>query len=126
MKISDVRFDSEFEEEGIWWLPENQDNKISGKLSYSISSGIRLKIVHSKPFFEQQESRLDVIHGILKSGLQISLFRCLEIHNLFRYFSSNSSLKITKIFYIHDAFFGKHFEEKDLSQIRFQKGKNRL
>ena len=40
MKISDVRFDSEFEEEGIWWLPENQ--------SMSLVSTLKICLIKSE------------------------------------------------------------------------------
>ena len=46
MTTQDIQFDSEFEIEGMWWLPENQDNKISGSLSYSFKDGITLKTLN--------------------------------------------------------------------------------
>ena len=125
MKKSDVRFDSEFEEEGTWWLPEHQDNKVSGKLSYSIANGIKLKIRYANNFFnEPYGDDPEIINGILTCGLQVSLLKCLKIHDDNQInFSPNYRKQTTQIFHIPEAFFGKHFNEKEISELNFKKMK---
>ena len=129
MKISDVRFDSEFEEDGTWWLPENQDNKFNGKLSYSPTNGIELKNFNGNNLVialndptggieqnfngvsKRYSSDNKTVYGKLKSGLEVSLF------DLSAWLNNRSNFNIFR------AFFGKHVEKKDLSQIHFQKVK---
>ena len=111
MKKSEVRFDKEFEVEGTWWLPENQDNKVSGKLSYLVSGGIKLEVFNKFQDFPK------VVHGTLTYGLQVSLIGCYPENTLLII----SNFNIPKKFDISMAFFGKHFNEKKISELNFKK-----
>ena len=66
MRIQDIQFSSEFNIEGMWWIPEDQNNKIKGILSYSLKEGIILKTFsHFKSNRIPLESELEVIYGTL-------------------------------------------------------------
>ena len=47
MWIQDIQFDSDFNIEGIWWLP-GKNNEIGGCLSYSVKDGIKLETYLTK------------------------------------------------------------------------------
>ena len=59
MQKSEIQFDSEFEVEGVWWIPENPDIKIKGSLSYYFKNGIKLKTTDNFKFVETQKNSLN-------------------------------------------------------------------
>jgi hypothetical protein len=71
--------------EGRWWLPDTPNNKYGGRLSFSSSTGCRLKIFGALldgDLLSLREVRVPVIHGSVSSnetGSDITLFDCRRI-----------------------------------------------
>lgn len=125
MQIKDIQFNSEFNIEGMWWIPEEQEYPISGNLSYSFKDGIILKTLgHFKSIKTQNNKNKlysknyqAVIYGTLISGLQVSLFECYQIF----YSVSFSGGYPTQKLHISTAFFGKHLIGQKVSHINFKR-----
>ena len=122
MQVSDIHFGSEFEIKGIWWLPEDQNDKKNGKLSYSIQNGIKLEVSGNFKLTRNQQNSSNeysrsyrkVIYGRLISGLTVSLFKCTR-----EGYSGMCGECIYQKFNVSTAFFGKHLEEENTSQLNF-------
>jgi hypothetical protein len=69
-----------FSYKGLFWLPENPDDKVSGTLSFSPEDGITLELIgflgsrrSSAQLFETK-----IINGFSTNGKKLSLFKCYE------------------------------------------------
>ncbi len=69
-----------FSYKGLFWLPENPDDQVSGTLSFSPEDGITLELIgllgsdrNSGKFFETK-----IINGFSTNGKKLSLFKCYE------------------------------------------------
>lgn len=118
MKKEDVRFDSEFIEKGLWWLPENPKEYFGGILSYSLKEGIRLETWGYSNLSEKQSGTPEkIIHGQLTSGLEVSLFKC---YSSFSFSVSSSQRVFCQKFHVSTAFFGQHLKDEE-SKLYFEK-----
>lgn len=74
-----------FEHAGYWWLPEDEENKYFGNLSFSHDGGLTLEMFGSfavdalepgvaKPIGVSE--RYPVVNGITRAGKYLSLFNC--------------------------------------------------
>lgn len=65
----------DIESNGLWFLPDSEDDKISGKISYSQEQGIYLELLGSFDEVEQMfsESNNYIILGVLQNGKKITL-----------------------------------------------------
>jgi hypothetical protein len=106
---------NEFEYEGIWWLPENPEKKLQGKLKFTPWDGALLDLIGS--FKENQnifaELEPDIILGITVTGKNVTLHKCLEFRS-----STNYPGFPTSSFYANIVFVGVHFERS--VDIRFK------
>ena len=88
----------EFEYNGIWWLPENQDEKISGTLTFNTAEGAYLELIGSFKKIEDLNKVLNpnIILGITYNGKSITLYKCYESRSHFS--MRNLSIKMRHFF----------------------------
>ncbi len=71
-----------FELEGLWWSPDQPENRWTGKLSYHQRDGITLSIIQSLlpsfSFCGGESESYEVLHGSTSDGKPISLLHCYE------------------------------------------------
>lgn len=71
-----------FDSNGIWFLPTSEEDKIAGKITYSLEGGIYLELLGT--FGDLQNSNLEtyneIILGILKDGKKITLLNCSVVN----------------------------------------------
>ncbi|MBN1573920.1 MAG: hypothetical protein JW984_12050 [Deltaproteobacteria bacterium] len=115
-----------FEIEGEWWLPENPDNKVKGKLIYNPGQTPILDlsgVLSSLNVKEGKTTRLalgeliskDFILGISNSGEKATLHKCYSINPT----TIIKDIVVEKqTFDIQYIFRGEHFNNKD--DIKFQ------
>lgn len=105
----------EFEYEGVWWLPENSEKKLQGKLKFTPWDGALLDLIgsfkESQDVFEELEP--EIILGITVTGKNVTLQRCLKIRSGINYPGFP-----TCTFYAHTVFIGAHFVKSE--DIRFK------
>lgn len=102
---------TEFEYNGMWWLPENPDHKVSGVLKFHPLKGINLELIGSfKKLIENfgEFIQPNIILGITSTGKLITLYKCREAQ-------STMSMPgfITSSFDAKVAFQGYHFEREE-------------
>jgi len=70
-----------FEINGIWWLPDKENNKVNGTLEYSISDGFTLKVTGNinKVFNQFGLTTFPIIHGKDSDGEKVTLFENYQI-----------------------------------------------
>ena len=112
---SKIQFNSKLEIKGNWWLPGDPRKKVAGTLSYSPGNSIKLK-VESFISKKNQNGYEKAIHGVSIDGIKISLFECCRVNSV-----SSSIGYSSHSFYISIAFFGAHFQEKEISNLKFEK-----
>jgi len=100
---------------GIWWLPENENQKIHGTLSFSQETGIFLETsdIFDLEKFAQFQSH-PIILGISQNGKKITLSNCQYSKGNINYRGFGSSILRSQF-----MFSGVHFFEE--LQIRFYK-----
>lgn len=94
---------------GEWWLPDNPDKKIKGKLAFNQTNGATLELV--EPFDKPYKT----IFGINTAGREITLIDCFPLSLNF----PGSPYKIFAQF----TFLGAHFnnlEEAEFDSLHFQ------
>ena len=100
----------EFEYNGLWWLPENPDKKISGTLKFHPVEGANLELIGSFKGIEDLNTVLqpDIISGITSNGKIITLYLCYE---------SQSHVRVPGFlmssFIVRMVFLGYHFEKAE-------------
>lgn len=109
----------EFEKDGIWWLPENPNHTVPGKVKFIPGEGLTLDL-HGN--LQADENAADsnarqliepsLILGHLIDGKEITLEECLQT----RAFSRASSVQVTS-FIAKTAYVGAHFLRSD--EVRF-------
>jgi len=103
-----------FEYDGIWWLPENPDKQVSGKLKFHPVKGLELQLIGSFKGLKSLNIFLQpsIILGITSNGKMITLYKCYE---------SRSHMSVpgflSSSFIVSFAFLGCHFEKEE--EIRF-------
>jgi hypothetical protein len=100
-----------FELKGLWWLPEQEDSKIYGILSFKNEDKLLLNLFgafHDKNHFDRDLLQPDIIIGIADNGKLCTLFQNFEIFLRGMPFESKSST-----FQSRYLFIGKHFNSKD-------------
>jgi len=103
-----------FEYDGIWWLPEKPDNKVSGKLKFHPVEGLKLQLIGSFKELKDLNTFLQplIILGITSNGKVITLYRCYESQS-----HMNVPGFLSSSFIASFAFLGCHFEKEE--EIRF-------
>jgi len=100
----------EFEYNGLWWLPENSDNKISGILKFHPVEGANLELIGSFKEGEDLDTFIqpNIILGITSNGKITTLYKCLE-------YKSQESMPgfLISSFISEVIFLGYHFEKEE-------------
>ena len=75
-----------YSEMGIFWLPNSPNIKIVGMLSIGSRDKVTLRLYDDFPGFDPSHMRLakrgakfDTIHGHMRSGLMVGLFKCIHL-----------------------------------------------
>jgi hypothetical protein len=106
-----------FEYKGYWWLPDAENNKLPGTLSFSQENGAHLEIVGvlGLQLIPEQSDRIVqpmIILGITQEGKPITLYQCIY---------NSWTIPIGGLggakFRVHVVFEGVHFETEE--KIRF-------
>lgn len=100
-----------FEYNGIWWLPENPERRISGILSFHPQEGASLELIGTfKEEFDKifKLDTLDIILGVTSNGKEVTLYRCYETKS-----QINSPGLVNSLFTPQVIFMGHHFEKED-------------
>ena len=100
-----------FEYEGIWWLPDKPEKRISGTLRFTPNEGVILELIGS---FKDTKDILkpEIILGI-SNGKKITLHKCFETK------PNNVSVPESLSFYADEVFVGAHFQKSE--DIKFRK-----
>lgn len=112
-QIKNQNLTQSFDVEGVWYLPDDEKNKIHGTLKYSPKS-ILLKLHGS--FSKRQTIGRDgfsipiTILGLSNEGEQFSLMQC-SLANLRSWYSKESFDLST--FYVHSFYAGDFFVEDE-------------
>lgn len=104
-----------FAYDGIWWLPDKPELKVSGTLTFSPDEGATLDLIGSfrDPLDFKKLSQPDIILGISANGKQITLHRCIETN-----ISASFPLGFqTSRFHAQMIFIGAHFQR--FADIKF-------
>lgn len=100
----------EFEYAGIWWLPEDPDNTISGTLKFDPTRGSNLKLIGS--FKENKDFNTflapNIILGITSDGKRITLYKCRESGSQMGIPGFLSSFFVAQVIFV-----GHHFEREE-------------
>jgi len=111
-----------FEYEGIWWQPENIENRLYGTLKYSPESGAYLELKGSFIAIAESDKNNKAIKAIEKDfllqptiilgktidGKSITLYRCIQI-KLTQHFPGLA----VSLFYVYFVFIGCHFNKEE-------------
>ena len=108
----------DFELRGIWWLPENVDQQVSGVLTFDSENKIRLELIGSfkqlPDFGKSEVEKKDIILGITDDGRICTIADCYE---------SNSTLNFPgiscQIFETNYLLEGAHCNS--IEKIKFEK-----
>lgn len=107
----------DFELRGIWWLPENADQKVSGVLVFDSENKIRLELIGSfkqLPDFGRSEvEKKEIIVGITNDGRLCTLVNCHETNSTLNF--PGISCQIFEANYLLE---GAHWN--CLDEIRFE------
>jgi hypothetical protein len=102
-----------FELDGYWWLPDNLETRVPGKLSFTPGDVPRLSLMgalnqNAKVSFSTTEFiNPEIILGTTINGNSVTLYKCLQTHGTINLGFNNGS-SLTK-FIAHFAFMGIHF-----------------
>jgi hypothetical protein len=77
-----------FSYQGIWWLPDNAEDVLTGTLSFSASEGIKLELVGTflqwkaalAAFDSMTVNTFPIIHGFTVDGKYTTLVTCTELN----------------------------------------------
>lgn len=120
MATPDYTLLDDFELKGIWWLPDQPDQRISGILSFRNENKILLELLGSlyekKALGGNDIFQPEVILGVSDSGHICTLFKNYETSSNLSFPGVNKSIIMSKFLFI-----GKHFQaERELQFPSFQ------
>lgn len=105
-----------FSYKGLFWLPENPDDQVSGTLSFSPEDGITLELIgflgsnrNNAQLFETK-----IINGFSTTGKKLSLFKCYESNRSASYPGIETSIVQANYLFV-----GANFNNED--EICFNK-----
>ena len=82
MNYLEYSLQDEFKYRGVWWLPENPKNQLTGELTYDRDEGISLELVGSFRPLEtiggNEAFQVEVILGITTDGKRCTLLQNVE------------------------------------------------
>ncbi|MER7636949.1 hypothetical protein [Streptomyces sp. NPDC126522] len=99
-----------FEAEGLWWLPDHEDQKVAGILSFSPDSGSELRLIGTLSSARGSHDAIyERIHG-LADGKQFHLEDCYQKNYKGSLFAPGGE---TETVYAHQVFRGVQYTEPD-------------
>jgi len=110
--------EKEIEIKGIWWIPSNPEDKVSGTLKLNEDGGIYLDLIG---FFEKHPHDLNklydyqIIKGYARSGGEVTLQDCREILKRTPFGSGTVHVLISN----ETAYFNRGYDKKE--EIKFDK-----
>lgn len=103
-----------FEWKGYWWLPGNEENRLSGTLSYSQEAGAYLELLGNfETRLSNEMSTAMIILGEVQTGKYVTLFNCLYVNRSLAFSSGLGQAE----YHVHFVFEGVHFESE--ADIKF-------
>lgn len=90
---------------GVWWLPKNKKNHVSGVLIIDSDKRAYLELMGQLDIYDGPE--VDIILGITSDGKEITLYNCFELSK-----EINSSEIFTTVVSAGIMFEGAHFNSK--------------
>lgn len=111
MKFENIQFGEQFKIYGKWWLPQYQDNQVTGEISYDSGEGLVLNVFDSllpitDTMLKLNTRYFEVIFGICENGMKVTLHKCNQISmrtNLGGY--DSQTIRAAK------GFFGHHIKD---------------
>lgn len=100
-----------FEYGGVWWLPENPENKIHGKLSYNPRIRTVLSLDGAFNEFPDETDFHEIILGVSSDGEKITLKSCLRTN--LQLVERDSKEYVTSEFGVSVFYVGCHFAKKE-------------
>ena len=99
---------------GIWWLPDAPEARISGILNYDPNEGIFLELIgtFSNLISYDQNRSYDIVIGVSTNGKMVTLYNCMEIKRSLSIPGVESSRIRADL-----LLFGHHFEK--IEDIKF-------
>jgi hypothetical protein len=94
---------------GYWWLPDAEDNKLSGTLSFSQENGARLELVGV--FGTERNARIEqpaIILGDTQQGKPITLYKCVYTQWTYPMIGLGGGT-----YHVHFVFDGVHFDTEE-------------
>lgn len=102
-----------FEYNGIWWLPENPKNKISGTIKFHPAEGSNLDLIGSfKEKLSMPPLKPNIILGETVDGKIITLYNCYESNSCISVVIGKPRL-LSSSFIANTIFIGHHFEREE-------------
>lgn len=101
---------AEFENRGIWFLPNKPDEKISGIPKYTPEKGVLLELIGA---FLTEQNEFELILGEIESGKAVTLYNSYIINHTF-----SATFNVSTIF-SNFAFVGEQITK--ISKLKFQK-----
>lgn len=98
---------------GVWFLPENQENKVTGDLHYTPENGITLSLLGGLSEITSDFFDPELILGITADGKKISLYKCFRRQRVF-----NFPGLVTSEFGADFVLIGRHFSST--SEMKFK------
>ncbi len=100
----------EFVYNGLWWLPDNPNNKVSGTLSFHPVEGIKLELIGSfKEIIDlEKDLTTGIIMGFTTDGKKITLYQCIENRT-----KLSMPGMLVSFFTANIVFIGQHFEREE-------------
>lgn len=107
-----------FEYSGLWWLPENPENKIHGKLSYDLKKGTTLSLDGAFTDYPDNGNFYEIILGD-SYGKKITLSNCLLSNfHISRTFKPDREYRSSE-FRVSVLYVGCHFPRRE--SIKFSR-----
>src|ERR1035437_5357685 len=78
---------------GLFWLPDKEEDKISGTLTFNKEKGTTLELLGSLTDFitSNEHFQPDIINGFSSSGKKLTLYKCFELGRSFSSPGMNTS-----------------------------------
>ncbi len=102
-----LSLDDSFSHDGLWWLPANPDDRLTGTLTFDQAEGARLQVLGlfgGLSAFDQGDGEAKTIHGLTKNGREVTLLGCISVNRQF-----NAPGIMSEKYHAHYALIGHHF-----------------
>ena len=112
-KQIDSTLEESFEYDGLWWLPSDPENEVSGRLSYAPNEGITLKLIGAfADILGLSDFHVDILHGMTTEGHICTLYGASSSN-----FVANTPGIISQTLTFRNLIVGYHYPS--VEQIKF-------